>query len=138
MTRPIVYLAGPINGCTDAECIEWRQQVARGLCNSYTILDPMARDYRGREDDSATAIVEGDEADIRAADIVLVNALQGPTWGTAMEVRMAFRELGKTVVTITEGTRPVSPWLRYHSTFVVGSVAHAINHLRRAASERAA
>lgn len=133
-----LYLAGPINGCADADCIDWRCAVADALALCYTILDPMRRDYRGREADSAAAIVEGDEADLQACDVVLVNALQGASWGTAMEVRAAFHEYGKRVVVIADQRRPMSPWLRYHSHAQCGSVPHAVNYLLRDARESAA
>jgi hypothetical protein len=41
-----VYLCGPINGCTDSECIDWRAAAKKRLSDT---IDPMRRDYRGRE-----------------------------------------------------------------------------------------
>lgn len=53
-----VYLCDPINGCTDDEATTWREK-AKGLLqskdpsamNNYMCVDPMRRDYRGREGD---------------------------------------------------------------------------------------
>lgn len=109
-----VYLAGPIFGKSDEDCMAWRGE-ARGLLKAH-VLDPMDRDYRGREDENVAAIVEGDKRDIDSCDVLLVNALHGPSWGTAMEVLYA-RDAGKRVVVV--GDPPVSPWLRHHSVIVV-------------------
>lgn len=43
-----VYLCGPINGCTDDQCKNWREAAKQVLSDT---VDPMRRDYRGREDD---------------------------------------------------------------------------------------
>lgn len=106
-----IYLCGPINGCTDADAMDWRDAAVKCLADVFAVLDPMRRDYRGREADHVAALVEADKADIRASDVVLVNANR-PTWGTAMEVLYAY-EQGKRVVAFCGGT--VSPWLRYHA-----------------------
>lgn len=50
----IIYLAGPINGCTDAQANDWRTEAKRIAAErGHTCLDPMARDYRGRESEAA-------------------------------------------------------------------------------------
>lgn len=121
-----VYLCGPINGCTDAECNDWRAFAKQHL-NAGT-LDPMRRDYRGRETQPGVAaeIVAGDEDDVRACDVVLANCPK-PSWGTAMELRMAKAELGKRVVVVLpDGTVP-SPWLIHHSDLIVSSVRGAVD-----------
>lgn len=74
------YLCGGINGLSDAQCGDWRS-VARAALQTDT-LDPMRRDYRGEEDESVAAIVEGDLDDIRP-QIILINATR-PSWGTAI------------------------------------------------------
>lgn len=117
----LIYLAGPINGCTDEECVDWRQHVAINWpCG---ILDPMVRDYRGVETDCYREIVDLDKKDIRKADIILVNYVK-PSVGTSMEVFYAWT-LGKPIIVVAkEGTR-ISPWLRYHSTCIVHSFKEA-------------
>jgi nucleoside 2-deoxyribosyltransferase len=110
-----VYLAGPINGQTDAQCKVWREQAAARLeAAGLTALSPLARDYRGVEAQHVTEIVEGDLADLATCDAVLVDAWR-PSWGTAMEIREAHR-LGKRVFAFVGRTRPLSPWLSYHAT----------------------
>lgn len=124
----IVYLAGPINGCSDAECNNWRDYAKKNLrCET---LDPMRRDYRGRELEPgiSTEIVKGDEQDIQLSDIILVNHPK-PSTGTDMEVRMAKAELQKTVVAVVPETCKPSPWLIYHCDKIFTSVRDAVNFI---------
>ena len=121
-----VYLCGPINGRTDVECNDWRAYAKQHL--KANTLDPMRRDYRGRElgPGIADEIVAGDLEDVKACDVVLANCPK-PSWGTAMEIRMAKAEYGKTVVVVLpEGTIP-SPWLIHHSDVIVTSVWAAVS-----------
>ena len=117
-----VYLAGPINGCDDDEANGWREGVM-ARHPDLTFLDPMARDYRGREDQCVDEIVEGDKDDIDLADVVLAYCWQA-SWGTAMELMWAYLGHKRIIVVVPEGAR-VSPWLRYHSEVVVPSLAEA-------------
>lgn len=116
-----IYLAGPINGRTDAECMDWRERVKLVLPDT---LDPMARDYRGREAGSFREIVEGDKRDIEASDAVLVY-FDGPSVGTSMEVFYA-HSLGKPVIVANVSGSQPSPWLVYHASFVTESLDEAI------------
>jgi len=110
-----VYLAGPIFGCDDAECRGWRDQAKHFLGGSIKTLDPMRRDYRGREAANATDIVIGDLRDILESDVVLANVSQ-PSWGTAMEIAIASRA-GKVVMGFG-ASGPISPWLTHHCEFI--------------------
>jgi nucleoside 2-deoxyribosyltransferase len=121
-----LYLCGPINGCTDTEARDWREMV-KSLWPGETI-DPMRRDYRGREDQNTDAIVELDKIDIMRSDAVIVS-YDKPSVGTSMEVIFAF-ERGKPIVVVAaQGTR-ISPWLRYHSHHITSSYALAVNTLK--------
>ncbi|MET9222391.1 nucleoside 2-deoxyribosyltransferase [Streptomyces sp. NPDC003300] len=120
------YLAGGINGLTDDQATTWRAQ-ARALLNG-DVLDPMARDYRGHEDANVTAIVEGDLADIAQCDAILAWCPR-PSWGTAMEIHHAHTR-GLPVIAVVPPGVPVSPWLRYHTTAVVHTVADAVTAIR--------
>ena len=111
-----IYLCGPINGCTDEECRDWRELV-KSLWSGPT-LDPMRRDYRGRERDATTEIVELDKVDVSSSDVLLVNYSK-PSVGTSMEVLYAW-ERGKLVVVVAREDAELSPWLVYH--------AHAVRH----------
>lgn len=122
-----LYLAGPINGCTDEEAKGWREAARSALADRFEILDPMARDYRGIEDAHAQELVEDDLEDIARSDVLLVNATR-PSWGTAMEVWQAGL-WGKVIVAVCPG--PVSPWLRFCALHVVPTMEDAITLLSR-------
>lgn len=122
-----VYLAGPINGCTDDEAVNWRELVKDEL-GAENCIDPMRRDYRGVEDQNVEQIVAGDERDIMASDVVLANCWQ-VSWGTAMEIHFSYCE-SKTVLAVLPPGARVSPWLRYHAT-VLFSLEDALAQIGR-------
>ena len=123
-----VYLCGPINGRSDDDCHGWREYVKKRLADT---LDPMARDYRGRELEPGIAdeIVAGDEQDILASDVLLVY-YDKPSVGTAMEIRMAVKEMGKRVILVDKSDRPLSPWLLHHCREIYKSLDEAIAALQ--------
>jgi nucleoside 2-deoxyribosyltransferase len=121
-----LYLCGPINGCTDAEAINWREHV-KTLWPGAT-LDPMRRDYRGREAESVREIVELDKVDIAQSDALIVN-YDRPSVGTSMEVYLAFTS-GKAVVVVAREDAVISPWLRYHSHAIVHDFDTAVVTLK--------
>lgn len=124
MNSQKVYLCGPINGCTDSEAKDWRE-----ACKMFfTCIDPMKRDYRGKEAGSYREIVDLDKRDVRNADVLLVN-YYGPSVGTAMEIFYAWT-LGKPVVLWCSREATLSPWLRYHSTAIVHSLDDAVAKIR--------
>jgi nucleoside 2-deoxyribosyltransferase len=109
-----IYLCGPINGRTTEDATNWRELVKsrwNGKC-----LDPMRRDYRGRELEPGIAaeIVAGDIEDIQNSDAVLV-FFDKPSVGTSMEIFYAKHVLGKPVVLIDAQDKPLSPWLLHHT-----------------------
>lgn len=120
------YLAGPIMGCTDEQCKSWREYVKTKLPST---LDPMDRDYRGKENESVKEIVEGDKEDINESKFVLVN-FPAPSAGTCMEIIYAW-EQGKIVVIVTPKDAKVSPWVKYHSHLIVHSFDEAIDFIIR-------
>lgn len=120
-----IYLCGPINGRTDEDAKGWREIVKErwnGNC-----LDPMRRDYRGRELEPGIAaeIVAGDIEDIQASDAILV-FFDKPSVGTAMEVFYAKHTLGKIVVVIDASDKPLSPWLIHHADHVTKHIGVAL------------
>lgn len=121
-----VYLAGPIQGCTDEQCKAWREYVKTLLPDT---LDPMRRDYRGIELESADEIVEGDKLDIDDADALLVN-FPAPSAGTCMEILYAWERFKKVVVVIPKEVK-LSPWVKYHSTFITDSFEKAVAYLNQ-------
>lgn len=120
-----VYLCGPINGCTDEECNNWREAAKAVLTDT---LDPMRRDYRGREDECVAEIVEGDKLDIMQCDALLVN-YDKPSVGTSMEILFAW-EQHKAVVVVAAKDARISPWLRHHSDHIVNTFAEAFELLK--------
>lgn len=120
--KKTVYLAGPINGCSDWEATGWRSEAKRWLCD-YAICDPMDRDYSGVEDSHVDAVVEGDKHDILHSQYVLVMASR-PSWGTAMEIHMAWGSKVPVHAVVPDGIA-VSPWLRYHTTAIYPTLRDA-------------
>ena len=122
-----VYLCGPINGRSDDECRGWREYVKEHLPDT---IDPMARDYRGRELEPGIAdtIVEGDETDIKNSDVVLVY-YDKPSVGTSMEIRMAVKEMHKRVILVNKSNAPLSPWLLHHCREIYKTLDEAIKVL---------
>jgi nucleoside 2-deoxyribosyltransferase len=118
-----VYLAGPINGCSDEECMGWRARARQLLEGQFDIYDPMDRDFRGRESLDANEIVSTDLLAIAVCDILIVNASR-PSWGTAMEVMRAW-DSGKGVVAFSDAEAP-SPWLTVHAHAIVKSLEAAV------------
>lgn len=123
------YLCGGINGLSDADCRDWRES-AKSLLHTGT-LDPMRRDYRGREDESVLDIVRGDYADIDASDFVLANVIR-PSWGTAMEIHYAHSRRIPVIGWTGDATR-ISPWLRYHCEALHPALGAAIEDINRRA-----
>ena len=109
-----VYLCGPINGCSDDEANGWRNQ-ARRLLHGHELIDPMGRDYRGKEAENVEDIVDGDIADIEASEVVVAYCAR-PSWGTAMEIHAAHSMGIPVIAVVPDG--PVSPWLAYHAEVV--------------------
>lgn len=127
MSAPVVYLAGAINGCTDAEANDWRSAFKEGYDGP--TLDPMRRDYRGREAECVDEIVELDKVDIDECEVFIANCPK-PSWGTAMEIFYAWEKL-KPVIIIHDVAVPISPWVRYHSDAIVHSIADAVEAAER-------
>ena len=125
ISRVKIYLCGPINGCTDSECMDWRAEVLKHFPDA---IDPMKRDYRGKEAESYREIVDLDKRDVRDAEVILINYVK-PSVGTAMECFYAWT-LQKPIVLLCERGANLSPWLRYHSTAIVHSVAEAVAKIR--------
>ena len=115
-----VYLCGPINGRTDDDAKGWREYAKERLPKT---IDPMDRDYRGRELEPGIAeiIVESDKwKDILWASDLLVY-FDKPSVGTSMEVFLAWL-LGIRIVVVNKSDKPLSPWLIYHAPEVYTSL----------------
>lgn len=125
-----LYLCGPINGCTDAACKDWRM-IVKALWPGETI-DPMRRDYRGKEAKEFREIVELDKIDVARSDCIIVN-YDKPSVGTSMEGLFAWT-IGKPIVVVCTPDTVISPWLRYHSHAIVNSFTAAVEAARKLTS----
>lgn len=117
-----IYLCGPIQNRTDDQCVAWREQakIMWGLRGK--TLDPLRRDYRGRELDNPEQLVTDDLNDIDEADGLLVY-FDGPSVGTSMEIFYAKHVLKKPVVVVNVSSMPVLPvWLVYHADAIRNDV----------------
>jgi hypothetical protein len=118
-----IYLAGAINGCTDEECIDWREYV-KSKVGAENTLDPMRRDYRGKEMERVNEIVEGDKADIESSTHLMVN-FEKASVGTSMEILFAW-EKDLPIIVVTPKEIKLSPWLIYHVDKIVHTYDEAI------------
>ncbi len=125
-----IYLCGPIMDEVDGRAREWRQRAKELLSDSFILLDPMRRNFKDREVDSANEIVEFDLQDVRDADIILVNYCK-PSIGTAMEVFYASHVLHKFVIAFSPFSfKDCSPWMVKYCTKILPSLEAAAAYIR--------
>jgi nucleoside 2-deoxyribosyltransferase len=128
--RKKIYLCGPIMDEHDGVAREWREEAKQRLGGHFTLLDPMRRNFKDREVDSANEIVEFDLQDVREADIILVNYSKSSI-GTAMEVFYASHELKKFVVSFSPFTfQDCSPWMVRFCTKILPSLEKACDYIQ--------
>ncbi len=124
-----IYMCGPIMDELADGAREWRQTATARLSNQFTILDPMRRNFKDREVDSANEIVEFDLQDVRQADILLVNYSKASI-GTSMEVFYAAHDLGKFVVAFSPfDFQNCNPWMVRFCTKILPSLERAIDYI---------
>ena len=129
-TKKVIYLSGPIMDEHEGTAREWRTTATEALRDNFLLLDPMRRNFKDREVDSANEIVEFDLQDVRDADILLVN-YDKPSIGTSMEVFFAAHDLGKFVVAFSPYTfKDCSPWMVRYCTKILPSLEGACEYLR--------
>ena len=124
-----IYLSGPIMDEHPELAATWRERAKERLRDHFVLLDPMRRNFKDREVDSANEIVEFDLQDVRDADIVLVNYSK-TSIGTAMEVFYAAHDLGKFVVAFSPFSfKDSSPWMVKHCTKILPTLDEAIGYI---------
>lgn len=124
-----IYLCGPIMDESQHRAREWRRIAHRRLDQYFVVLDPMRRNFKDREVDSANEIVEFDLQDVRDADLLLVNYSK-PSIGTAMEVFYASHDLGKFVVAFSPFSfKECSPWMVRFCTKILPSLEAALDYI---------
>jgi nucleoside 2-deoxyribosyltransferase len=125
-----IYLCGPIMDEHEGMARAWREVAKRELGGDFVLLDPMRRDFKDREVDSANEIVEFDLQDVRTADLLLVNYAKASI-GTAMEVFYAGHDLGKFVIAFSPFPfKECSPWMVRFCTKILPSLEHAVGYIR--------
>ena len=125
-----IYLCGPIMDEHAGTAREWRKLAARRLGREFRLLDPMRRNFKDREVDSANEIVEFDLQDIRRADLLLVNYNKASI-GTAMEVFYAANNLGKFVVAFSPfDFQHCNPWMVRYCTKILPALDAAIEYIK--------
>lgn len=127
--KKAVYLSGPIMDEHLGAAREWRGKAISLLRSHFQLLDPMRRNFKDREFDSANEIVEFDLQDVRDADIILVNYSK-PSIGTSMEVFYAAHNLGKFVVAFSPFTfKDCSPWMVRFCTKILPDLESACEYI---------
>jgi len=94
MSRPVVYLAGPIAGCNEDQIHSWRRGLKHGFSEEFEFVDPAENLIA--DDKSDYDLVKADAEDIAKADAVLAYMWR-ESIGTAIGVVHAQRE-GRIVV----------------------------------------
>ena len=108
---------------------EWREKAKLDLQDNFVLLDPMRRNFKDREVDSANEIVEFDLQDIRDADIILVNYCKNSI-GTSMEVFYSAHDLGKFVIAFSPFTfSDCSPWMVRFCTKILPTLDKATAYI---------
>ncbi|MBP5509804.1 MAG: nucleoside 2-deoxyribosyltransferase [Kiritimatiellae bacterium] len=124
-----IYLSGPIMDEQGDGATTWRERAKAALAKDFILLDPMRRNFKDREVDSANEIVEFDLQDVRDADILLVNYNKASI-GTAMEIFYAAHDLGKFIVAFSPFSfKECSPWIVRHCTKILPSLDAAIAYI---------
>ena len=126
-----IYLCGPIMDENEGVARTWRELALAKLSPNFIMLDPMRRDFKDREVDSANEIVEFDLQDVREADIILVNYNKASV-GTSMEVFYAANDLGKFVVAFSPFEfKDCNPWMVRFCTKILPSLEDSIEYINK-------
>ena len=126
-----IYLCGPIMDAQPAAAKDWRTRAKERLAGRFILLDPLRRNFRDKEIDSANEIVEFDLQDVREADLLLVNYSKA-SLGTAMEVFYASHDLGKFVIAFSPMSyADCSPWMVRFCTKILPDLEDALNYIER-------
>ncbi len=126
-----LYLSGPIMDEHEGTAREWRETAKRLLGDKFFLLDPMRRNFKDREVDSANEIVRFDLQDVEDADLILVN-YNKPSIGTSMEIFHASHNLGKFVVAFSPFSFvDCSPWMVKYCTKILPTLENACEYIKR-------
>jgi len=125
-----IYLSGPIMDEHEGEARQWREEAKRLLGEKFFLLDPMRRNFKDREVDSANEIVRFDLQDVEDADFILVNYNKASI-GTSMEIFHASHNLGKFIVAFSPFEFvECSPWIVKYCTKILPSLEDASEYIK--------
>jgi len=109
-----IYLAGPITDCTEEQAIVWRRAIKNFIKNKKVKwFDPVEFEV---DITNHNELVEKDLKYLFKSDLVVCNMWK-PGIGTAMELVYAKLKNIPVLSVVPLGV-DVSPWLRYHSTWI--------------------
>ena len=114
----------------EGEARQWREEAKRILGEKFFLLDPMRRNFKDREVDSANEIVRFDLQDVEDADFILVNYNKASI-GTAMEIFHASHNMGKFIVGFSPFEfKECSPWMVKYCTKILPSLEDAAEYIK--------
>lgn len=138
----LVYLAGPITGCSFEECVRWREEFCEELTPlGIECLSPMrGKGYLKNESsilDSYSSlllcedkgIMSRDHFDCNRADVIVFNVLgaRKPSLGTTMEAAWGFHRHTPMVWIMEQNGNPHDhSMLRQCMNFIVPGITQAI------------
>lgn len=130
-TKPIIYLAGPIQHATPDQRDGWRDHIIRNYSDDFELLDPREHvfDILGINYSFDANIVKTDLALISRCNVLLAYT-PFPSVGTSMEIFYAYRFAEKIVVVWHPSkAEPVSPWITAHASAVVRNLKDAMRYI---------
>jgi nucleoside 2-deoxyribosyltransferase len=146
MSKPLVYLAGPISNCSYNECTDWREYAVGNLRDSGIMgISPMrSKEYLANHNkiqvhcksdhkysemlSSPKAITTRDRWDCTRADAVLVNLIGSKTVsiGTVMEIAWADASRTPIIAIMEDGNIHNHPMIKECIGFTVTSIDDAL------------
>lgn len=149
--RAVVYVAGPMAGCTYEEADNWREYT-RGLLPECDVRSPMrgknflrdlksipnGQDERQSSDlaieavdravSSQHAIVVRDHWDVTQADVVIANLKKAttPSIGTCFELAWCWEQQKPVIVVMDAGSPNDHPFVREAAYIVVSTLNEAV------------
>lgn len=121
----LVYLAGPISGCSDIQKHKWRDDVKKKYAKDFDFIDP-TEDMISRRS-SPQEFVEADLGEIKRSNGILANMWR-ESIGTTLGVVHASR-IGRPVV-VADPNHLRHRMLQFHADAVVDSALKAAKALR--------
>lgn len=149
MSRPTVYLAGPVAAYDDGGA-GWREDVIKLFSDEYQFRNPLDK-YNVPLDEleivpqranrkgtvGVKTLVEGDKQLLQESDAVLVGYTDVQSIGTPMEVMWARERDYPVALWIRDetGFADLSPWYRYHATATTKDLTRALEYLAKQAGD---